>query len=75
MFSNFYYQGKIMFNFIIDAFKVHNRVHPKSTHLEKKVNIIISYLSNGNILLQDAKYQTESDISTKKSNLFSYFLK
>jgi len=64
-----------MFNFIIDAFKVHARVYPSKRTSTKKVDSIISYLSNGNILLQDAKYQTQSDINTKKNKIFTYFLK
>ncbi|MEA3288848.1 MAG: hypothetical protein U9Q04_01600 [Campylobacterota bacterium] len=64
-----------MFNFINNLLKTPHRIHP-STKLESiKTEPIISYLSNGNVLLQQAKYTTEKDIQNMKSDIFSYFSK
>ncbi len=64
-----------MLKFISNILKTPQRLHPQSTAQAIKTESIIAHLSNGNILLQQAKYTTYQDISNMKNNIFSYFSK
>ena len=64
-----------MLNFITNLFKTPHRVYPANLSQNIKTEPIISYLSNGNILLQQAKYTTQQDIQNMKNDIFSYFSK
>jgi hypothetical protein len=64
-----------MLNFITNLLKTPRRVHPSGLSQNIKTESIVSHLSNGNILLQQAKYTTHQDILNMKNNIFSYFSK
>ena len=69
------FKESLMFNFINNLLKTPRRIYPSVKQPSIKTEPIISYLSNGNILLQQSKYTTENDIQNIKNDLFSYFTK
>ena len=64
-----------MLNFISSLFKMPHRIHPTNSPKSMNTKSIVSYLSNGNILLQQAKYTTKQDIQNMKNDIFPYFSK
>jgi hypothetical protein len=64
-----------MLDFIYNIFKTPQRLYPKQINKNNSPRRIVSYLSNGNVLLQQSKYHTFKDIQKKKKDIFSYFHK
>ena len=64
-----------MFNFINLLFQTPHRRYPNEKNLQVNTKNIVSYLSRGNILLQNSRYTTQQDIDNMKKSIFQYFSK